>query len=251
MSIMIPKKSISGFISRSGKAIARTAKAAILARTATMTAMAALLCPANETMAQGKLFAIQKDSVALFQGLQVSVDIAGPIARAVSDYGEYEAALKANLHNQYFPVVEIGLGSAKHDDIVTGNYYKTSAPFFRIGCDINLAKQKHTPNFVYAGLRYAFTSYKVDMWRKPSPDPIWGNDATFIVDGETCNQHWAEIVIGLKAKLFGPVHAGWNVRYKRRLSHKDCSAGNTWYIPGYGKYGDTRIGANFNVIIDI
>ena len=80
---MIPKNSISGFISRSGKAIARTAKAAILARTATMTAMAALLCPANETMAQGKLFAIQKDSVALFQGLQVSVDIA---------YGEAEAS---------------------------------------------------------------------------------------------------------------------------------------------------------------
>ena len=35
------------------------------------------------------------------------------------------------------------------------------------------------------------------------------------------------------------------------LSHSDFSAGNTWYVPGYGKYGDTRIGANFNVIIDI
>ena len=71
------------------------------------------------------------------------------------------------------------------------------------------------------------------------------------VEGVMCYQYWAEIVVGLKAKLFGPVHAGGCVRYKRRLSHSDFSAGNTWYVPGYGKYGDTRIGANFNVIIDI
>ena len=241
---MTPKESISGFISPSDSALGRLCASLALA-------MALAFGGSADMRAQGKLFAIQKDSVAFFQGLQVSVDIAGPVIRAVSDYGEYEAALKANLHNQYFPTIEIGIGSAEHDDIVTGNYYKTSAPYFRIGCDLNLAKQKHTPNFVYAGLRYAFTSYKVDMSRTPTPDPIWGNDTAFVIDGETCSQHWAEIVVGLKAKLFGPIHAGWCVRYKRRLSHKDCSAGNTWYIPGYGKYGDTRIGANFNVIIDI
>ena len=241
---MTPKESISGFISPSDSALGRLCASLALA-------VALAFGGSADMRAQGKLFAIQKDSVAFFQGLQVSVDIAGPVIRAVSDYGEYEAALKANLHNQYFPTIEIGIGSAEHDDIVTGNYYKTSAPFSRIGCDLNLAKQKHAPYFVYAGLRYAVTSYKVDMSRTPTPDPIWGNDTAFVIDGETCSQHWAEIVVGLKAKLFGPIHAGWCVRYKRRLSHKDCSAGNTWYIPGYGKYGDTRIGANFNVIIDI
>ena len=187
---MTPKESISGFIShRANRGMSHIAMSLMLAVGLAFGGRAS-------TCAQSKLFAIQKDSVAFFQGLQVSVDIAGPIIRAVSDYGEYEAALKANLHNQYFPTIEIGIGSAEHDDIVTGNYYKTSAPFFRIGCDLNLAKQKHTPNFVYAGLRYAFTSYKVDMWRTPTPDPIWGNDATFAVEAETCSQHWAEIVVG-------------------------------------------------------
>ena len=66
-----------------------------------------------------------------------------------------------------------------------------------------------------------------------------------------CNQHWAEVVLGLQTKIAGPVHLGWSVRYKMRLAHKDSSAGNTWYVPGYGKYGGTRIGADFNVIIDI
>ena len=211
----------------------------------------ALLATATAIQAQGKLFAFQKDSIPLFRGFAVSVDIAGPIAKSLSDYGEIEGALRLNLHDQYFPVVEVEYGEAEHNDEVTQIYYATKAPYFRLGCDLNLLKNKHAPNRIYGGIRYAFTSYKVDMSRPEIDDPVWGTPTAFSITGESCNQHWAEIVLGLDAKIAGPLHLGWNIRYKRRLSHKDCSAGKTWYIPGYGKYGDTRIGANFNVIIDI
>ena len=210
-----------------------------------------LLSAATVAQGQGKLFSLQKDSVPLFRGFAVSVDIAGPLVKAMGDYGEMEAALRLNLHDQYFPIVEIGYGEADHDDEVTQISYSTKAPYFRIGCDLNLLKNKHTPNRIYGGLRYAFISYKVDMARPETTDPVWGSPTSFEIVGESCNQHWAEVVIGIDAKIVGPLHLGWNVRYKRRLSHKDCSAGKTWYIPGYGKWGDTRLGANFNVIIDI
>lgn len=210
-----------------------------------------LLFAATVAQAQGKLFSLQKDSVPLFRGFAVSVDIAGPLVKAMSDYGEMEGALRINLHDQYFPIVEIGYGEADHNNEVTQISYSTKAPYFRVGCDLNLLKNKHTPNRIYGGLRYAFTSYKVDMARPEVSDPIWGSTTSFEIVGESCNQHWAEVVIGLDAKIFGPLHLGWNVRYKRRLAHKDCSAGKTWYVPGYGKWGDTRLGANFNVIIDI
>ena len=140
---------------------------------------------------------------------------------------------------------------AEHDDEVTSMYYKTEAPYFRVGCDLNLLKNKHSANRLYAGVRYAFTYYKVDISRPTFQDPVWGWDTGFSVSGDQCNQHWAEVVLGLDTRLWGPLHLGWSVRYKLRLAHKDSSAGNTWYVPGYGKYGDTRIGANFNVIIDI
>ena len=198
-----------------------------------------------------RLFSIERDSVPLFNGFSVSFDIAGPVIRALGDYGEMEGALRLNLHDQSFPVVEVGYGSAEHDDEVTGLYYKTQAPYFRIGCDLNLLKNKHAPNRLYGGIRYAFTSYKVDMRSQAFADPVWGWDTGFEIYGEKCSQHWLELVIGLDAKIWGPLHAGWSVRYKRRISHNDPSMGNTWYVPGYGKYGDTRIGANFNVIIDI
>ena len=198
---------------------------------------AVLLVAALSAHGQGKLFAIAKDSVPLLNGFAVSFDVAGPVVLALSDYGEYEAAVRLNLHNQYFPIVEVGYGMAEH--------------YFRVGCDLNLLKNKHSANRLYAGVRYAFTYYKVDISRPTFQDPVWGWDTGFSVSGDQCNQHWAEVVLGLDTRLWGPLHLGWSVRYKLRLAHKDSSAGNTWYVPGYGKYGDTRIGANFNVIIDI
>lgn len=211
-----------------------------------------LSLPVATVQAQSKLFAIQRDSVPLLKGFALSFDLVGPVMRAMGDYGEYEAAFRVNLHDQYFPIVEVGYGMAKHeDDDVTGITYKTQAPYFRVGCDLNLLKNKHAPNRLYGGLRYAFTAYNVDVSRNAQPDPVWGNMTEFAVTGRSCNQHWMEVVFGLDAKMWGPLHMGWAVRYKRRIAHKDLPEGNTWYIPGYGKYGDTRIGANFNVIIDI
>lgn len=220
--------------------ISRTAISLIL--------LATTLLPAG---AQNKTFTIQNDSVPLFNGFAVSFDLVGPAMQALGDYGEFEAALRINLHDQYFPIFEMGYGCAEHDDEVTGIYYKTAAPYSKLGCDLNLLRNKHAPNRLYGGLRYAFTAYNVDISRDDITDPVWGPTTNFAVNGDKCNQHWAEIVFGLDAKIFGPLHMGWMFRYKRRLFHKDPSVGNAWYVPGYGIYGDTRLGANFNIIIDI
>lgn len=188
----------------------------------------------------------------MFRGFSVSFDLVGPAMLALSDHGEYEGAFRLNLHDQWFPIVEVGYGKANHEnDEVTGISYKTSAPYFRIGMDWNLLKKKHGPNRLYGGFRYAFTSYKVDITRTPTSDPVWGGSNMVDITDMPCSQHWLEAVFGIDAKIAGPVHMGWNVRYKRRIAHNDGDAGQTWYIPGYGTYGDTRIAANFNIIIDI
>lgn len=201
--------------------------------------------------AQNRLFAVEKDSVPLFNGFALSFDLVGPVMQSLGDYGDYEAALRINLHDQYFPIFELGYGRADRDEEVTGIRYKTAAPFFRIGCDLNLLRNKHAPNRLYGGIRYGFTAYKVDIARPGIIDPVWGSDASFAITGESCNQHWAEVVFGLDAKVWGPLHMGWIFRYKRRISHKDTSIGGSWYVPGYGIHGDTRLGATFNVIVDI
>ncbi len=198
-----------------------------------------------------KVIVIEEDTIPFFRGVQVSGDLFGAGQMLLNDYGQYEGALRINLRDKWFPIVEIGYGKADYFDEVTNIYYKTAAPYYRIGCDINLLKNKHADNRLYGGIRYAFTNYKVDLERRDLPDPVWKWESGFRIDQASCSQHWFELVVGVDAKIFGPLHLGWSVRYKRRLFHDDGDIGQTWYIPGYGIYGDTRLGGTFNVIIDI
>ena len=207
----------------------------------------------SSTQAQvTKMFTMEKDSIPLFCGLAVSFDLVGPATLMLSDHGEYEGALRVNLHDQWFPIFELGVGRANHEnDEVTGLTYKTTAPYFRLGMDWNILRKKHQPNRMYAGFRYAFTSYNVDIIRENLPDPVWQTKTGFGVEGMSRNMHWMELVLGIDAKVFGPLHLGWTVRYKRRLFHNDGTLGATWYVPGFGINDKENLAANFNVIIDI
>ena len=229
---MILKQNISTFISK-------------------VTISLALLLVCSTAGAQ-KLFKLEKDSIPLMRGFQVSFDLVGAGQMMWGDYGQYEAALRLNLHDQWFPIVELGYGKANHDDDpVTHLTYKTKAPYFRVGLDFNLLKKKHQSNRLFAGFRYAHTSYKVDLWRQDFPDPVWKWATGFGVRDEQCSQDWLEAVVGIDAKVFGPFHLGWSVRYKQRIAHNDGIIGKTWYVPGYGTWDSSALGGTFNVIIDI
>ena len=204
------------------------------------------------SQAQLKMFRMEQDSVAFFRGFAVSFDLVGPAMLMLSDHGEYEGALRINLHDQWFPIFEAGIGRANHEnDEVTEITYKTTAPYFRIGMDWNILNKKHGPNRMYAGFRYAFTSFNVDIIRENLPDPVWLSQTGFGIKDLSCVMHWAEIVFGIDAKIIGPLHLGWSVRYKRPLYHKNGDIGNIWYVPGFGTGSDDQLAANFNVIIDI
>lgn len=208
-----------------------------------------LLCTAADGQ---KLFRIEKDTIPLMRGFQVSFDLFGAGQMILGDYGQYEGALRLNLHDQWFPIVEVGYGRAsREDDVITGLTYKTQAPYFRVGVDLNLLKRKHQSNRLFGGLRYAFTNYKVDVWKRDMIDPYWRLPSHYEVLGEQCSQRWLEAVVGIDAQIVGPLHLGWSVRYKCRLTHDDGIIGKTWYVPGFGTWDSTSLGGTFNVIIDI
>jgi hypothetical protein len=202
--------------------------------------------------AQSKMFRLEKDSIPLFRGFALSFDLVGPAMLLLSDHGEYEGALRVNLHDQWFPIFELGLGKANHKtDEITKLSYKTTAPYFRIGMDWNILKNKHQANRMYAGFRYAFTSYKSDIAYEMREDEYWKSSEGYDLKGISNSQHWLEIVLGIDAKVAGPFHLGWTARYKRRLHHSDTPYGQSWYVPGFGIYDKDQLTANFNVIIDI
>lgn len=220
--------------------------------TSTLTVSLLLLLTMAQHAEGQKIFRLEKDSVSFFRGFALSFDLVGPAKLMLSDRGEYEGALRINLHDQWFPVFEMGIGHANHEkDEVTELTYKTTAPYFRGGMDWNIMKKKHEPYRIYAGFRYAYTNYKCDILRKNLEDPVWHTKSDFGEESISCYQHWLEAVFGIDASIMGPFHLGWTVRYKRRLFHKEGDIGNTWYVPGFGTNDSDNFGINFNVIIDI
>lgn len=204
------------------------------------------------TLAQGRKKIIeQPDTIPLFRGVAVSFDLVGAGQLMLSSYGQYEAALRINLKDQYFPVIEVGLGKADEDDVSTKLRYQTSAPYGRVGIDFNVMKNKHDDYRFYVGGRYAFSSFKYDISSPGMTDPIWGDHIEYNYPGNKGSYHWLEFVGGIDAKIWKFVRLGWSVRYKRRLFHSEADIGNPWYVPGFGKQGGTRLGATFNVIFEL
>ena len=210
-----------------------------------------LLLAATSANAQKIVIQSEPDTVPLFRGIAVGADLFGAIQRQVSDYGQYEANLRVNLRDKYFPVFELGIGDADHqDDAVTGISVKTRAPYGRIGCDFNVLRDKHGDYRAYVGFRYAYSSFDFKLSHPGVEDPIWGGVAEYGTD-ETCNSHWLEGVFAVDAKVLGPLRLGWSVRYRRRIVAPDCSVGDVWYIPGFGRSKKTSIGGTFNIAFEI
>jgi hypothetical protein len=210
-----------------------------------------LLLSCVETRAQLRL-GYERDSIPLFRGFAMSFDMAGFAEKMLGSHGQIEGALRLNLHDQYFPIVELGYGIANHaNDAVTSITYKTRAPYFRVGADVNIMNKKHTGNRVFLGIRYGFTHYKVDISHPLLKDPVWKYEEPYNISGEPCTMQWGEVLFGLDAKIVGPIHLGWSGRYRFRLSHKDGIMEKTWYVPGYGKQDSSALGYSFYISFDI
>lgn len=245
------RRRISSFIS----AAVTNLVSAVSTRYASAFIVCLLLClgttPSLAQNKQKKIVEQQVDTIPFFRGMTVSVDAVGAAQILLGDYGQYEAALRVNLKDKYYPIIELGLGKADAKDDGTNIRYKTSAPYGRIGMDWNLLKNKHDIYRLFGGIRYAFTSFKYDIEGPDITDPIWGTTAPYSAKGISCNYHWVEAAFGVDVKIWGPVRMGWSVRYKRRIAYKKNDIGNTWYVPGYGKQGGSRLGGTFNIGIEI
>lgn len=194
---------------------------------------------------------VQADTVSFFRGVAVGVDVVGPAMKALSAYGQYEALLRVNIRDKYYPVLELGVGQADKTADETSTQYKTRAPYGRVGMDFNVLKDKHDVYRVLVGGRVGYTSFKYDVNAPAVKDPIWGGLVPF--GGTDVRSHllWLEASFGVDAKICGPIRMGWSVRYKIRAHQKSNDLGEPWYVPGYGRGGSSTLGATFNVLLEL
>lgn len=184
-----------------------------------------------------------------FGGAAVSVDLVGLGMKAFgSSYSNMEVAGRINLLEQYFPTVELGIGTAHREGGDNNNVFKTTAPFMRVGLDYNFMK-KIDGNRLFAGARYGFSSYTVDFTNPDMMDPVWHTPAPVDVS-HRMTSHWLELVVGMETKLWRFVRIGYTIRYKFMIDLGDTTHGEPSYIPGFG-LKSMPFGGTFNLAFDI
>ena len=193
-----------------------------------------------------------KKKNSFFYGAAVGADILGPILKVGgSDWSQLEVMARINLLDKYFPIFEMGLGEADHEGHDLDNHFTVRAPYFRIGADYNFTK-KHNGNRLLLGLRYGFSAFNYDLdAATPLTDPVWKTQMDVNYTDLHCQTHWAEVVFGVETRLWTIIHAGWDLRVKFRLSEKDPTLGQPWFVPGFGKNDTSCWGGSFKILIDI
>lgn len=191
------------------------------------------------------------DQPRFFSGVAVGVDVVGPIMRMASSRGQIEAMCRVNILETYFPILEIGMGECNHTDETSIVNYSTKSPYFRIGMDMNFAKNKLSGNRIFGGVRYGFTSFKYDVSSPGVYDPVWNTTIPYQVNDISAKKHWAELLFGIESRICSFVQLGWSVRYKFGISETSGSIGKPWYVSGYGRNKNGIFGATFNVIFEL
>ena len=204
-------------------------------------------------MVQYSKVSVSKKDVPLLSSYGVYTDLCGAAMALMSKWGQYEAGAHMGIKGKYFPAVEIGVGSSNHTDSRSHLHYKTNAPYFRVGIDYNLNKDLASHNRYYVGLRYGFSAFSYDLSGPNIPDDYWGGDYEFDMQNVKGNAHWGELVFGVQTQIWKFIHLGWTARYKARLYEKQGKSGHAYYIPGYGKGGESSgcFGGSFNVIFEL
>ena len=112
----------------------------LAAATSMLSLFAVLPSPAQS---KKKIIEQQPDTIPFFRGMAVGVDLIGPVQLMVSDYGQYEASLRINLKDKYYPVFELGYGKADASDEAT-----PSSPRTGWGLPIHMQKRSIYSSFM-------------------------------------------------------------------------------------------------------
>lgn len=188
----------------------------------------------------------------LLHAVNVSVNLWDPVMRIFGQHhGLIGFAANVSLHNRYLPTFEFGLGTARNKPSDMNFTYRSPiAPFFKLGADYNFLYNSSPDYQFFAGVRYGFSAFKFHVDDCTAPDNYWGETGSFSIPSASVTAGWLEVGLGLKVKLWGPISAGWGLRYHTILHQSHPSSGDAWYIPGYGTASSSLSGV-FNITYTI
>ena len=176
--------------------------------------------------------------ISLFQGVMIEVDVFSAVMSAVNrETYSFEANMRINLGERYFPVVEVGFAGA--NKISIHDYgFRTDGFFARIGLDYNMLQPNTETTsirrYFFIGGRYGFSPFSYDVTNVLINNEFWGENAIRNFYGETTTKHWFEAVAGLRVEVLNNIYMGWSARLRMQLNRNRIGEISPWFIPGIG-----------------
>lgn len=149
-----------------------------------------------------------------------------------------------NMHNRYFPTLELGLGQADITPEGMNYTFKSPvAPFFKIGASYNVFYNSDPRYKFLVGLRYGFSAFSYEVTDVTVSDSYWGTDETFSIPSQNATVGYLDVLAGVRVNLAGNISVGWDLRFHKILHENNPRYGKPMYIPGFGKRGATLSGS--------
>jgi hypothetical protein len=156
----------------------------------------------------------------------------------------YEGAFDFKRNKKLYPTIEAGWQEMSIEE--TNFNYSSRGYYIRLGTDFNIFKPKNPKDKseVFWGLRYGYGR----MWDHSDnvviSDDVWGDYKTSLPE-RALNNHWVELVGGVKAEIVNNFYLGWTIRWRVRVIGSSFNSFTPYIIPGFG-YGSNRSNIGFN-----
>lgn len=172
----------------------------------------------------------------LLGGLMITADISAPVMNLLgTQYGSYEVGVELDLYHRFFPVVELGIGTAQYTPLDNNYTYNCEPSLYgRVGVNYNFFYNNGSESFVGVGLRYGLTSFKYNWDNITLNDSYWDSSIVTSTPKETAFAHWGEIAVVLRVQIYKNFYMGWSGRYRLMIDCKSSQYGKPYFVPGFG-----------------
>lgn len=181
-------------------------------------------------------------------GIRIGADVIYPI-RALTDdeFSGYEFNADIDFYRYY---LAIETGHWERDLQSDLDHYTNHGNYFRVGGDFNFLKKDPEKNMFFVGARYGHGKFSETL-TITSEDAVWGSSTDSYTNTDV-KANWAELITGLKVRMFGIFWMGYTARFKFLLG-TDAPRGFIPYdVPGYGKtFSDNTWGFNYYIMFRI
>ncbi|MDA3929136.1 MAG: DUF6048 family protein [Prolixibacteraceae bacterium] len=184
-----------------------------------------------------------------WKGINVGADLSRFIVPIIDStrYG-WEVSGDIEILKDLFAVVEIGSQSTKLN--LPDYSYSANGAYTRLGVDYNYMEHldPDSPDKLFIGLRYGFTTFAHEAKNITISDDIWGEINNGVIDSKVLTSNWMEVTTGMRANLFNNFYLSWSVRFRINIWQQPDLQMQPYHIPGYGRaWNNSGVGFNYTL----